>query len=129
MRGEDMREILFKGKRVDNGEWVEGFFFQIWEKTYILWGTTNGIPNMIEVIPESISQYTGRDDLHGKKMYEGDRVRFVIRESHYWSQGEIKYDNCSFYIDCFGFACYTWLDYHDFEIIGNVHDTESEVGR
>jgi hypothetical protein len=76
-----------------------------------------------------VMQYIGRDDIHGKKMFEGDRVRFVIRESHYWSQGEIKYDNCSFYIDCFGFACYTWLDYYDFEIIGNVHDTESEVGR
>ena len=48
-----MREILFRGKRKDNGEWIEGYLFKTWDKTYILWGTTNDIPNMIEVIPET----------------------------------------------------------------------------
>ena len=46
------REISYRGQRVDTKEWVYGYLFGIWEKRYILWGTTNDIPNMIEVIPK-----------------------------------------------------------------------------
>lgn len=67
-----MREILFRGKRVDNGKWIEGFFFQIWERTYILWGTTNGAPNMIEVDPLTVGQFTGLTEKNGKKIFDGD---------------------------------------------------------
>ena len=38
---------LFKAKRVDNGKWVQGYYYQIWENGYILWGMTNDVPNMI----------------------------------------------------------------------------------
>ena len=40
---------FFRGKRIDNGKWVEGYYYQIWERGYILWGMTNDVPNMIEV--------------------------------------------------------------------------------
>lgn len=43
---------LFKAKRVDNGKWVQGYYYQIWENGYILWGMTNDVPNMIEVQAE-----------------------------------------------------------------------------
>lgn len=75
-----MRQYLFRGIRVDNSELVEGYLFRIWEQTYILWGTTNGIPNMIEVIPESVGQYTGMnefvltDETRNAKLFEGDIV-------------------------------------------------------
>lgn len=69
-----MREHLFRGIRVDNGEWVEGYLFRIWEQAYILWGTTNGAPNMIEVIPETVSEYIGIHDKNGKKIFENDIV-------------------------------------------------------
>ena len=36
---------LFKAKRVDNGKWVQGYYYQIWENGYILWGMTNDVPN------------------------------------------------------------------------------------
>ena len=45
---------LFKAKRIDNGEWVQGYLYGIWEKRYILWGMTNDVPNMIEVDPSTI---------------------------------------------------------------------------
>ena len=70
-----MREIKFRGIRLDNGEWVYGFLFGSWERRYILWGTTNDIPNIIEVISESASQYTGLKDKNGKEIYEGDILR------------------------------------------------------
>ena len=63
---------LFKAKRIDNGEWVEGYLYGIWEKRYILWGMTNDVPNMIEVDPTTICQCTGLKDKNGKLIWEND---------------------------------------------------------
>ena len=68
---------LYKAKRADNGEWVQGYLFGIWEKRYILWGMTNDIPNMIEVDPTTICQCTGLRDKNGKLIWENDIVKCV----------------------------------------------------
>lgn len=63
---------LFKAKRKDNGKWVQGYLYGIWEKRYILWGMTNDIPDMIEVDPSTICQCTGLKDKNSKLIWEND---------------------------------------------------------
>lgn len=84
-----MREILFRGKRVDNGEWVEGDLLQgdpciivEYHKNY------HGDYNEIPVVPETVGQYIGFKDRKGRMIYEGDIYFFELEhdkgdERHY----------------------------------------------
>lgn len=122
-----MRNILFRGKRVDNGEWTEGYFFKSWDKVFLLWGMTGDCPNMEEVKPETVGQYTGLCDKNGKKIFEGDIMRLC--------SGTYP---CLVYWDGMGWA---WLmngkrrtidlTREKMSIIGNIHDNPEllEVGK
>ena len=88
-----MYEILFRGKRKDTLEWVEGYLFKYLDKTYILWDTTNDIHNMFEVFPESVGQYTGLTDKNSKKIWSGSIVK--IKEDIYictWNEYNFEYE-------------------------------------
>lgn len=76
-----MREILFRGKRVDNGEWIEGFYAKSGDKHFILIDNdfAVGYVKMKEVIPETVGQFIGLTDRNGKKIFEGDIVELEDR--------------------------------------------------
>jgi len=75
-----MRNIIFRGKQVDNEEWVQGHYYGMWDKKYILWGEHNHIPEDCEVIPETVGQYTGLDPAlvqDEKLVFDGDIVKIT----------------------------------------------------
>lgn len=123
------REISYRGRRADTKEWAYGYLFGIWERRYILWGTTNGIPNMIEVIPETVGQSTGPHDKNGKEIYEGDILH------HIWDSGsgiketisEVKFSDGAFVCDDnkradFDLSVHALGVYAEIEVIGNIYE-------
>lgn len=73
-----MREILFKAKRIDNGEWVEGYLFKqiaVEDRIYFAIEVIDNTVNSFEVDENTISQYTGLTDDDGEKIWEYDILR------------------------------------------------------
>ena len=128
-----MRDYLFRGKRIDNGEWVKGYYIKAtrhWHEHGIHeeWIAVDTIQNggwcnvrsKYAVIPETVGQYTGLTDKNGKKIFEGDILDGL----------------CGLHIVYFddSFACFDWKNAigkqgesfsgfaDDYEVIGNIHD-------
>lgn len=131
-----MREIKFRGKRVDNGEWVYGWYIKakghwnnkgIHEDWIICQATQNGgwfaLGAKHAVIPETVGQYTGLHDKNGVEIYEGDVVIITYER---WRKYSVEYwgkDFGSYVLVKDGKYFESDLaDYSDLEVIGNIHD-------
>lgn len=82
-----MRNILFKAKRIDNGEWVEGYYLYYDNDNIIVETTENGILYH-RVDKATICQFTGLTDKNGKKIWEND----IVKETEIHLLGTVEYD-------------------------------------
>ena len=72
-----MREILFKAKRIDNGEWVEGYYQKRYgllgnEEHLIFHADSHTVWEYSKIDPKTLCQFTGLCDKNGEKIWEND---------------------------------------------------------
>lgn len=133
-----MREILFRAKRIDNGEWVEGNVLQADDGScYIAKSMLVGEKDepltvaAREVNPETLCQYTGRTDEDEKKIFEGDIVGFIdlySTESGYLESsclGEVIWseEECCFHVTN-RLSAESWEVLDECKVVGNVFDNK-----
>ena len=121
------REILFRGQRADNGEWVYGYYVCKSQTKHQIVTQNDVFP--INVISETVGQFTGLTDKNGTKIFEGDKVRYTNPYS------KNTYDHICLWDE--EFACFglfeegnkycqesDWVKIIQIEVIGNIHKAE-----
>ena len=133
-----MREILFRGKRKDNGEWIEGFYIDSVCKNPIIGYITPSYPTEpIKVDKRTVCQYTGLKDKNGNKVFEGDIVKVKITQKEdIGIYGDCKY-KVGFIVYNEDFALFTcknnfmnfinWA-FNEYKVIGNIFDNKEILG-
>ena len=136
------REILFRGKRTDNGEWIEGLVAR-YNPKFECANIVDDFESLVPVKTETVGQYTGLTDKNGVKIFEGDILRGFEYPFCSNINGEFNYfAEIVWFDDSSAFGIYTfknpksnvrgisegntdYLEYFNadkWEVIGNIHD-------
>lgn len=118
-----MREILFRGKRVDNGEWVYGYVWKNHREQYFI--TEYNTLTMYAVTPETVGQCIVPKDKNRNKMFEGD----ILNKDGHWAV-VVEYDRVM-PLDKVQYFNSSGTPINDFyfqvwEVAGNIHDKKEE---
>lgn len=137
-----MREILFRGKRTDNGEWVEGYYYkakycrtddELCDYITVPHPKEYNEPSSHYIVnPETIGQYTGLKDKNGTKIFEGDIVD-VLYDVNYIGVAterigvfEVVHDGC--FMGQKGGVRYHFIPSDECTVIGNIYDDPELLG-
>ena len=120
-----MREILFRGKRTDNGEWVEGNLIRYLNgQSAIL--EISGL-RVFSVVPSTVGQYTGQKDRNGQKIFEGD-ILSLPEEEYANIKLLVEFRDCGWKLRWHGDKSFNhelaaWDGKRlNFKVVGNIHD-------